>query len=228
MSACAASRWELTETYSPAAIESAPATSPAIPAVRIAAPEAPEAATPSTRLAVETMPSLAPSTAARSQFDRWLRCVSVARMAVVTLDPPTGNERDRRGHGERDREGEVAGVERGGGGDDGDEQRAAGVSEFASELGGTHRLSEPLTGGQCGQRGESERRDQAGSDADQAGRGQQAEHARQQGAGEARRAQREPGADAGARGEAARVERPARLWLGERGAGGEDRHGGAG
>src|SRR3954469_2377880 len=78
MSACSASRCELTETYSPAAMDSAPATRPAMPAVRIAAAEAPEAATPRTRLAGETKPSLAPSTAARSQFERWLRCVSAA------------------------------------------------------------------------------------------------------------------------------------------------------
>ena len=76
MSACSASRCELTETYSPAAIDRAPATSPAIPAVTIAAADAPEAATPSTRLAVDTMPSLAPSTAARSQLERWLRWTS--------------------------------------------------------------------------------------------------------------------------------------------------------
>ena len=41
MSARSASRCELTDTYSPAAIDSAPATSPAIPAVTIAAPDAP-------------------------------------------------------------------------------------------------------------------------------------------------------------------------------------------
>ena len=76
MSACSASRCELTETYSPAAIDSAPATSPAIPAVTIAAADAPDAATPSTRLAVDRMPSLAPSTAARSQLERWLRWTS--------------------------------------------------------------------------------------------------------------------------------------------------------
>ena len=51
-------------------MESAPATSPAMPAVTIAALDAPAAATPSTRLAVETIPSFAPSTAARSQFER--------------------------------------------------------------------------------------------------------------------------------------------------------------
>src|SRR5512132_1002143 len=76
MSACSASRCELTDTYSPAAIDSAPATSPAIPAVTIALPDAPDAATPRTRLAVDTMPSLAPSTAARSQLERWLRWTS--------------------------------------------------------------------------------------------------------------------------------------------------------
>src|SRR4051812_21577967 len=82
MSACSASRCELTDTYSPAAIDSAPATRPAIPAVTIAAAEAPEAATPSTRLAVDTIPSLAPSTAARSQLERWLRW-TVGREAGV-------------------------------------------------------------------------------------------------------------------------------------------------
>src|SRR6478672_10417994 len=76
MSACSASRCELTDTYSPAAIDRAPATRPAIPAVTIAAPDAPDAATPKTRLAVDRMPSLAPSTAARSQLDRWLRWTS--------------------------------------------------------------------------------------------------------------------------------------------------------
>src|SRR6185437_9133323 len=74
MSARSASRCELTDTYSPAAIDSAPATSPAIPAVTIAARDAPDAATPSTRLAVDRIPSLVPSTAARSQLDRRLRC----------------------------------------------------------------------------------------------------------------------------------------------------------
>jgi hypothetical protein len=70
MSARSVSRCELTDTYSPAAIDSAPATRPATPAVMIAAPAAPDAATPSTRLEVDRMPSLAPSTAARSQLDR--------------------------------------------------------------------------------------------------------------------------------------------------------------
>ena len=67
MSACSVSDWELTETYSPAAIDMAPATKPAIPASNTSLRPAFEAATPTTRLAVETIPSLAPSTAARNQ-----------------------------------------------------------------------------------------------------------------------------------------------------------------
>ena len=66
-----ASACELTETYSPAAIEAAPATSPAVPAVRIAARVESAEATPTMIAAVETMPSLAPSTAARSHPVRW-------------------------------------------------------------------------------------------------------------------------------------------------------------
>src|SRR6476620_8779836 len=86
MSARSASRCELPETYSPAAIESAPATNPAIPAVTIAVPDAPDAATPSTRLAVERIPSLAPSTAARSQPDRRLRWTSGVNNGAHTPD----------------------------------------------------------------------------------------------------------------------------------------------
>ena len=44
-----------------------PATSPAMPAMSISELEAEAAATPTIKLAVETSPSLAPSTAARSQ-----------------------------------------------------------------------------------------------------------------------------------------------------------------
>ena len=64
------SRCELTETYSPAAIDEAPATSPAMPAVMIALLDAPDAATPNTKLETERMPSLAPRTAALSQLER--------------------------------------------------------------------------------------------------------------------------------------------------------------
>ncbi len=42
------------------------------------------AATPSTRLAVDTMPSLAPSTAARSQPMRSVRCRSRWRVGMVS------------------------------------------------------------------------------------------------------------------------------------------------
>ena len=100
-SACSASRCELTETYSPAAIDSAPATRPAMPAVTIAAPDAPDAATPSTRLAVDRMPSLAPSTAARSQLDTVAQVDrgSGPRRAHAALDrtPRVGRIQARRG-----------------------------------------------------------------------------------------------------------------------------------
>ena len=72
-SACSVSACECTDTYSPAAIDIAPATSPATPVIRMVAWLALAAATPTTRLAVETMPSLAPSTAARSQPMRSVR-----------------------------------------------------------------------------------------------------------------------------------------------------------
>ena len=67
---------ELTETYSPAAIDIAPATNPATPATSTLLRLVSAAATPTMRLAVETMPSLAPRTAALSQPIRSVRCCS--------------------------------------------------------------------------------------------------------------------------------------------------------
>ena len=56
-SALSVSDWELTETYSPAAIDIAPATKPAIPATRTLPRLDSAAATPTIKLAVETIPS---------------------------------------------------------------------------------------------------------------------------------------------------------------------------
>src|SRR6478609_3474363 len=64
------SRWVDTETYSPDAIDIAPATSPTNPDTTIEPRLSVAPATPNTIAAVETMPSLAPSTPARSQFSR--------------------------------------------------------------------------------------------------------------------------------------------------------------
>ena len=64
---------ELTDTYSPTAIDSAPATNAAMPAISTSLRPVRAAATPTTTAAVERMPSFAPSTAARSQGARWLR-----------------------------------------------------------------------------------------------------------------------------------------------------------
>ena len=55
----------------------APATRPATPATRMACFEAEAAATPIMRLAVETMASSDPSTAARNHPARPLRCISI-------------------------------------------------------------------------------------------------------------------------------------------------------
>lgn len=60
-------RCELTDTYSPAAMDIDPATSPAMAAVGTVDLAPAVAATPMARLATETMPSSAPRTAARSQ-----------------------------------------------------------------------------------------------------------------------------------------------------------------
>src|SRR4051794_29171211 len=73
MSASSASRCELTETYSPTAIDIAPAASPETPAIRTVWLFAEDAATPSIRLDVDTIASFDPRTAARSQLVRPLR-----------------------------------------------------------------------------------------------------------------------------------------------------------
>ena len=85
MSARSVSAWELTETYSPAAIDMAPATKPATPATKTSWLVACAAATPTTRLAVDTMPSFAPSTAARNHPMRSVRCRSLWGMGILTF-----------------------------------------------------------------------------------------------------------------------------------------------
>lgn len=65
-SAVSTSSCELTETYSPAAIDNAPATTPANVASMIGSRDTLAAATPMARLVVERMPSLAPNTEALS------------------------------------------------------------------------------------------------------------------------------------------------------------------
>ena len=71
------SAWALTEMNSPTAIDIAPPTSPATPAVTIAVRELPAAATPTSRLAVDTIPSFAPRTAARNHPMRCDACTSL-------------------------------------------------------------------------------------------------------------------------------------------------------
>jgi len=87
-----ASRCVLTDTYSPPAMDNAPATMPATPAMNSATESLVAPATPNTRPAVDTMPSLAPSTPARSQFSRDASAAprgssptSAASRALVTL-----------------------------------------------------------------------------------------------------------------------------------------------
>ncbi|CAN1722090.1 protein of unknown function [Hyphomicrobium sp. 1Nfss2.1] len=86
-SALSVSAWELTDTYSPAAIDMAPATAPAIPAMSTLVFELSAAATPEIRLAVERMPSLAPSTAARSHPTRPLKWSSAPRSGQSVASP---------------------------------------------------------------------------------------------------------------------------------------------
>ena len=75
----------LTETYSPAAMLSAPATRPATPAIRMVVRPLVAPAAPITMPAVETMPSLAPRTPARSQLSRAVDALLV-RLVLVRPD----------------------------------------------------------------------------------------------------------------------------------------------
>src|ERR1019366_8482393 len=82
-SAFSVSACEWTDTYSPAAIDMAPATRPATPATTTLLWVACAAATPKTRLDVERIPSLAPSTAARNQPMRDVRCRSLLSAGIL-------------------------------------------------------------------------------------------------------------------------------------------------
>src|SRR5579864_3279997 len=66
-SAASASACDLTDTYSPAAMDMAPATRPATPATMTLPCVVLVAATPSSKLEVDRIPSFAPNTAARNQ-----------------------------------------------------------------------------------------------------------------------------------------------------------------
>src|SRR5689334_18689733 len=83
-SARSVSDCELTETYSPAAIDIAPATKPAMPATRTLPRLDSAAATPKIKLAVETIPSLAPRTAARSHPVRCVKWCSTFLIVCVS------------------------------------------------------------------------------------------------------------------------------------------------
>jgi hypothetical protein len=72
MSAFSVSVWELTEKYSPAAINRAPATRPATVANTIGSQVELAAAIPIARLEMEIIPSIAPKTAA---LNKLLRCM---------------------------------------------------------------------------------------------------------------------------------------------------------
>src|SRR6186713_1298658 len=89
-SAPSVSDWELTETYSPAAMDMAPATRPVMPAIRTPPELESAAATPTIKLAVETIPSLAPMTAARSHPTRWVRWLSEC---LIGADAASGSGR---------------------------------------------------------------------------------------------------------------------------------------
>ncbi len=75
----------LTETNSPVPMLSAPAVRAAMPAITMAVLSDVAPATPMTTPAVDTMPSLAPSTAARSQFSRDADVVAHLVVEVLRL-----------------------------------------------------------------------------------------------------------------------------------------------
>jgi len=77
-----------------------PATSPATPATSTAFCVALAAATPMIRLAVETMPSLAPNTAARSQPIRSLRWLPVWSLDIKSLINRAVRSAERPGDGD--------------------------------------------------------------------------------------------------------------------------------
>ena len=73
-SAWTSSFCEDTDTYSPAAMENAPAASPASPVRTIRCPDAPPPPTPAISDRLVTRPSIAPNTAGRSQPPDTSRC----------------------------------------------------------------------------------------------------------------------------------------------------------
>src|SRR5215213_2191152 len=88
------SRWLLTETYSPSAIDTAPPTRPAAPAVSTGPRAGVAPATPTAMAATETIPSFAPSTPARRPFSRlanppawgsWACCIAALSAVGVGL-----------------------------------------------------------------------------------------------------------------------------------------------
>ena len=79
--ASSSSRWERTDTYSPAPMDSAPASSPAMPENSTIELDVPVAPTPMTSARLDTRPSLAPNTAARKFPESRVRpSVASARM----------------------------------------------------------------------------------------------------------------------------------------------------
>ena len=89
---------EWTDTNSPAAIDIAPAASPAMPASRIVGRSPVAVAIPTISELTETIPSLAPITAARSQFERLMRCgasgwADGSSLYSVTFGSPCRNGR---------------------------------------------------------------------------------------------------------------------------------------